>query len=61
MFDSFQFYHYIKGKNNVLQAAGSSEKNYWKRKQERIKLSYCIMGQKEACHCYLLFNILTIC
>ena len=31
-FDCIQFYHYIKGKKDVLKAAGSSEKYYWKRK-----------------------------
>lgn len=31
---SVQFYHYVKEKNNVLQAAGSSEKYCWKRRQQ---------------------------
>nr|XP_012606182.1 uncharacterized protein LOC105863530 isoform X1 [Microcebus murinus] len=33
-FDCIQFYHYIKEKKDVLKAAGSSEKYYWKRKQK---------------------------
>lgn len=33
-FDCVQFYHYIKEKKEVLKAASSSEKYYWKRTQK---------------------------
>jgi len=34
IFDYIQFYCYIKEKKDVLKAAGSSQKYYWKRKQK---------------------------
>lgn len=34
MLDYIQFYHYIKENKDVLMAAGSSEKYYWKRNRK---------------------------
>lgn len=34
MLDYMQFYHYIKENKDVLMAAGSSEKYYWKRNRK---------------------------
>lgn len=41
--------HCIKEKKNVLRAAGSSLKCYWKWKH-KVKISYSIMGQEEKAH-----------
>lgn len=63
-FDYFYFCCYIKEEKKECpkeKLAGSSEKYYWNRKLERVKIPYWIMRQKETSHCYFLLGIGNIC
>lgn len=57
-FECIQFYHYIKEKKDILKAAGSSEKYYWKRTHKEQKYPTLSWDIKK---CQFLLIISNVC